>query len=76
MSKNCCTFVAKSVKTININKNMNTLLKDLGAILVLLGVICLAVYYFGVQVNGLLVAALALQISGLFAYIFINKRLS
>ena len=37
---------------------MKTLLENLGAILVLLGVVCLAVYYFGVQVNGLLAASL------------------
>ena len=55
-------------------KYMNNLLKNLGAILVLLGVVCLAVYYFGVQVNGLLVAALALQIAGLFAHVILNKR--
>ncbi len=54
---------------------MNTLLKNLGAILVLLGVICLAVYYFGVQVNALLVASLALEVAGLFAHVLINKRL-
>lgn len=54
---------------------MNTLLKNLGAILVLLGVVCLAVYYFGVQVNGLLVAALALEVAGILSYILINKRL-
>ena len=56
-------------------KNMNTLLKNLGAILVLLGVVCLAIYYFGVQVNGLLVAALALQVAGLFAHVILNKRI-
>ena len=55
---------------------MNTLLKNLGAILVLLGVVCLAVYYFGVQLNVLLVVGLALEVAGLFAYIFLNKRLS
>ena len=56
-------------------KYMNTLLKNLGAILVLLGVICLAVYYFGMQVNGLLVAALALEVVGVLSYILLNKRL-
>ena len=55
---------------------MDTLLKNLGAILVLLGVICLAVYYFGFQVNGLLIASMALEVAGLFAYILVNKRLS
>ena len=54
---------------------MNALLKNLGAILVLLGVICLAVYYFGVQINALLVAGMALEVAGLFAYILINKRI-
>jgi hypothetical protein len=53
---------------------MNTLLKNLGAILVLLGVLCLAIYNFGVQVNGLLVVALVLQVGGLFAHVILNKR--
>ena len=53
---------------------MENLLKNLGAILVLLGVVCLAVYYFGVQVNGLLVAALTFQVAGLFAHVILNKR--
>ena len=53
---------------------MNTLMKNLGAILVLLGIVCLAVYYFGVQVNALLVAGLALEFAGILAYIFLNKR--
>ena len=55
---------------------MNTLLKNLGAILVLLGVVCLAVYHFGVQKNALLVVGLALEVAGFFAYILINKRLN
>ena len=55
---------------------MNTFLKNLGAILVLLGVVCLAVYCFGFSYNALLVAGLALEVVGLFAYILINKRLS
>jgi hypothetical protein len=54
---------------------MDTLLKNLGAILVLLGVICLAIYYFGVQVNGLLVASLALEVAGLFVHVILNKRI-
>jgi hypothetical protein len=53
---------------------MDTLLKNLGAILVLLGVVCLAIYYFGVQVNGLLATALVLQIAGLFVHVILNKR--
>lgn len=55
---------------------MKTLLENLGSILVLLGVICLAVYYFGVQVNALLVASMVLEVAGVFAYIFLNKRLN
>ena len=54
---------------------MNTLLKNFGAILVLLGVICLAVYYFGVQVNGLLIASMVLEVAGILSYILINRRL-
>ena len=53
---------------------MKTLLENLGAILVLLGVVCLAVYYFGVQVNGLLAASLILEVAGVFVYILLNKR--
>ena len=55
--------------------DMNTLLKNLGAILVLLGVICLAVYYFGVQVNSLLIASMGLEVAGILAYILINRSL-
>ena len=55
---------------------MKTLLETLGSILVLLGVVCLAVYYFGVQVNALLVASMVLEVAGVFAYILLNKRLN
>lgn len=55
---------------------MKTLLENLGSILVLLGVACLAVYYFGVQVNALLVASMVLEVAGVFAYILLNKRLN
>ncbi len=54
---------------------MNTFLKYLGAILVLCGVVCLAIYYFAVPSNGLLVTALVLEVIGIFAHIFINKYL-
>ncbi len=64
-----------NVETSNIDIKMDTLLKNLGAILVLLGVVCLAIYYFGVQVNGLLVAALTLQVVGLFVHVILNKRI-
>ena len=52
-----------------------TLLKNLGAILVLLGVVCLTIYYFGVQVNGLLVASMVLEVAGILSYIFVNRRI-
>ena len=64
-----------NVETSNIDIKMDTLLKNLGAILVLLGVVCLAIYYFGVQVNGLLVAALTLQVVGLIVHVILNKRI-
>jgi hypothetical protein len=52
---------------------MNTLLKNLGAILVLLGVVCLAVYYFSLPENYLLITALALEVVGIATYIIVNK---
>ena len=54
---------------------MNTLLKNLGAILVLLGIACLAVYYFGVQKNFFLFFIMVLEVAGILSYIFINRRL-
>ena len=75
-SKKSSTFVANfGIDNINTTNNMNTFLKSLGAILVLLGVVCLAVYFFGVQENILLAIGLVLEIGGLFAHIFINKKL-
>ena len=53
---------------------MSNLLKDLGIILVLAGVICLVIYYFGVQHNWLLATSLVLEVLGIAAYIFFNKR--
>ncbi len=52
---------------------MNTLLKYLGALLVLCGVVCLAIYYFAVPTNTLLWLSLVLELVGILAYIFINK---
>ena len=54
---------------------MNTLLKNLGLIIFLCGVICLCVYYFGVPSNGLLAASLVLEFVGILTYIILNKRL-
>ena len=68
------SYLCSVFREITKNRDMNTLLKNLGAILVLLGVICLAIYYFGVQVNGLLVASMVLEVAGILSYIFINSR--
>lgn len=54
---------------------MKTFLKYLGAILVLCGVVCLAVYAFCKQTNWLLVSAMVLDVAGILSYIIINKRL-
>ena len=56
---------------------MNTFLKFLGTILVLLGVACLAVYFFSTTPpNILLASGLGLEIVGVFTYVFTNKKLS
>lgn len=52
---------------------MKTLLKNLGAILVLCGVLCLVVYYFWVPSNGLLATALVLELVGILGYILTNR---
>lgn len=56
---------------------MSTFLKFLGTILVLLGVACLAVYFFSTtQPNLLLAAGLGLEVVGVFTYVFTNKKIS
>lgn len=52
---------------------MKTVLQYLGAILVLCGVICLAVYFFANPTNALLVSAVVLEVVGILGYIIINK---
>ena len=54
---------------------MNDSLKYLGVILLLLGVVCLIVYRYAYPVNGLLIASMVLEVSGILAFIFINKAL-
>lgn len=54
---------------------MNTFLKYLGVILLLLGVVCLVVYYFAVPSNALLVVSIVLELVGILSYILINKYL-
>lgn len=53
---------------------MNGILKYLGVILLILGVICLIVYKYALPTNALLVSGIVLEIAGILAYIFINKR--
>ena len=53
---------------------MENLKKFLGVILLLLGVVCLIVYKYALQANGLLIAGIGLELAGILAYIFINKR--
>ncbi|MBQ7631978.1 MAG: hypothetical protein IJS82_04385 [Paludibacteraceae bacterium] len=54
---------------------MNTFLKYLGVILLLLGVVCLVVYKYALPVNGLLVTSLVLEFAGILSYILINRKL-
>ena len=53
---------------------MNSTLKYLGVVLLLLGVVCLVVYKYAMPENWLLVSAMVLEVAGIFAYIFINKK--
>ena len=53
---------------------MENLKKFLGVILLLLGVVCLIVYKYALQSNGLLIAGIGLELAGILAYIFINKK--
>lgn len=54
---------------------MKTFLKNLGAIIVLLGVGCLACYQFIAQSNILLFVSLILEVVGIITYILLNKYL-
>ena len=53
---------------------MNNLMKYLGVILLLLGVLCLVIYKFALQENWLLISSMVLEVGGILAYIFINKK--
>jgi len=53
---------------------MESLKKFLGVILLLLGVVCLVIYKFALPQNWLLITGMALELAGVLAYIFINKR--
>lgn len=54
---------------------MNTLLKNLGLIIVLLGVVCLVIYHLAVPSNALLVASLVLEAAGILLYILLGRHL-
>lgn len=54
---------------------MKTFLKYLGALLILCGVICLAIYYFAAPTNTLLWLSLVLEFVGILSYIIINKKI-
>lgn len=55
---------------------MNSNLKYLGVVLLVLGVLCLVIYKYALPQNFLLVLAMVLEVGGIFAYIFINKKLN
>ena len=54
---------------------MDPLLKYLGVILLVLGVLCLVIYKFAAPENWLLILAMVLELGGIFSYIFINKNI-
>ena len=54
---------------------MKTFLKYLGALLVLCGVICLAIYYCAAPTNTWLWLSLVLEFVGILSYIIINKKI-
>ena len=53
---------------------MDNFKKYLGVCLLILGVIFLVVYKCALPHNALLVAGLVLEVAGILAYIFINKK--
>lgn len=68
-----CAYAYNIVTKLN-HYTMNTLLKYLGVILCLIGVVVLCVYKFAVPSNALLVTGLACELVGLVAHVLINKR--
>ena len=54
---------------------MNTFLKNVGVIFVLLGVACIVLYRFALPQNWLLVCALVLEVAGILGYIVANRKL-
>jgi uncharacterized protein YjeT (DUF2065 family) len=55
---------------------MKDILKNLGLILIIIGVVILSIVVFReTQSNGVLATSLILVVGGLFAHIFLNKYL-
>ena len=52
---------------------MNAILKNLGVIILLVGVAFLVVYNFATQQNWLLVVDLATELAGILTYVVVNK---
>lgn len=52
---------------------MKALLKNLGVILAIIGVLMLVIYYFAVQTNTLLVLSMVFEVAGILSYMLINK---
>ncbi len=53
---------------------MNAFMKYLGVILLVLGVLCLVIYKYAMPENWLLITSMVLEVGGILAYIFINKK--
>ena len=72
-----CKFAA-DFEIVNLNNAlyMNPFMKYLGVVLLILGVVCLVVYRFAMPHNALLVSGIVLEVAGILAYIFINKKLN
>ena len=50
--------------------------KYLGVVLLVLGVLCLIIYKFALTHDVLLILSMVLEVGGILAYIFINKKLN
>lgn len=53
---------------------MNAFMKYLGVILLVLGVLCLVIYKYAMPENWLLISSMVMEVGGILAYIFINKK--
>lgn len=55
---------------------MKSLVKYLGAFIILLGVLILVIYYLGTQTNTILVSAFVTMVLGIIVHIYVNKLFS